>query len=237
MAHLQRHVSNTDRTSHVLRRYAWRLPRPVTMSAPATVLKMSALSIADRAATASRIQAAEARIAELEKQLQDLSVRVHQDALTGALNRRGLDDGLQREMARAQRRHTPLSLAMIDLDDFKTINDTHGHPVGDEVLVHLVATIQRALRPTDMIGRFGGEEFLLVLPDTPLQPAMQTVMRLQASLAGQKLQVNQHGIGYTFSAGVAQLKSGQTIDEVITFADRALYRAKNQGKNRVLAVY
>lgn len=235
MAHSQQPVDGPDHTSNALRRYAWRLPRPVTTSMQSNGLKTSALSHADKAATASRLQAAEARIADLEMQLQALSLRIHQDALTGALNRRGLDDMLQREMARAQRRHTPLSLAMIDLDDFKTINDTHGHSVGDEVLVHMVSTVQRALRPTDGIGRFGGEEFLLILPDTPLQPARQTVMRLQALLAASSLRAHQQVIDYTFSAGVAQLQDRQTSGEVITISDRALYRAKSEGKNCVLA--
>lgn len=234
MAHLQRQVSSIEQTSNVFRSYAWRLPRTMRASLSEKALTKQPGAIADKAAIASRLQEAEARIAELEKQLQVLNMRMHEDALTGALNRRGLDDVLQREIARAQRRNTPLSLVMIDLDDFKTINDTHGHPVGDEVLVHLVATVQRSLRPTDMIGRFGGEEFLLVLPDTPAQPATQTVKRLQTSLAEQRLLANQQEIGYTFSAGVAQLQDGQTIGEVIAFADRALYLAKNEGKNRVL---
>lgn len=234
MAHSQRQVSSAAQPSLVFRRYAWHVRRAVPPSAQGAIVTAQALSMADKVATAARMHAAEARIAELEKQLQDLSMRVHQDALTGALNRRGLDDRLPRELARAQRRQTPLSLVMIDLDDFKRINDTHGHPVGDEVLVHLVDTVQRTLRPTDMIGRFGGEEFLLVLPDTPLQPATQTVIRLQASLAARQLQIHQQPISCTFSAGVAQFAGGQTIDDVIAYADKALYRAKKEGKNRVL---
>lgn len=117
------------------------------------------------------VQQAEARIGELESQLEEMSELVREDQLTGSLNRRGLDEVLERELARAERKKTPLCLALLDLDDFKRLNDTHGHSAGDKALIHLVQVVKDTLRTMDVIGRFGGEEFMIVLPDTLLEDA------------------------------------------------------------------
>ncbi|MGZ5779862.1 MAG: GGDEF domain-containing protein, partial [Burkholderiaceae bacterium] len=112
------------------------------------------------------VQEAENRIHALESKLEQMSELVREDQLTGSLNRRGLDDVFEREVARSERRHTPFCIAMLDLDDFKKLNDTHGHLAGDEALIHLVKVVKETLRTMDVIARFGGEEFLIMLPDT-----------------------------------------------------------------------
>ncbi|SNS61990.1 diguanylate cyclase [Noviherbaspirillum humi] len=177
---------------------------------------------------------AETRIHELESKLQEMSELVREDALTGSLNRRGLDDVFDRELARAQRKQAPLCIALLDLDDFKRLNDTHGHSAGDQVLVHLVRVIKDTLRTMDVIARFGGEEFLIVLPDTPLDAAAQTVTRVQRELTKRIFMYNNERLLITFSAGVAMLGADEDQRSVIIRADKALYKAKKAGKNRVV---
>ncbi len=181
------------------------------------------------------VQDAEARIHELESKLEQMSELVREDQLTGSLNRRGLDDVLERELARSERRSSPLCVAMLDLDDFKRLNDTHGHTVGDEALVHLVRVIKDTLRTMDVIARFGGEEFLIVLPDTTMDDAMQTVTRLQRELTKRIFMHNNERLLITFSAGVALRTSNEDQTSMIKRADEALYKAKRAGKNRVVA--
>jgi diguanylate cyclase len=182
-----------------------------------------------------QVQEAEARIQELETQLEQLSELVREDQLTGSLNRRGLEDVFEREMARCERRKSPLCISMLDLDDFKRLNDTYGHAAGDEALIHLVRVIKETLRALDVIARFGGEEFLIVLPDTSLEDAVKTVTRVQRELTKQIFMYNQQRLLITFSAGVALRQPGEDATTLIKRADEALYEAKKAGKNRVIA--
>jgi diguanylate cyclase len=181
------------------------------------------------------VQTAEARIHDLEKQLEQMSELVREDQLTGSLNRRGLDDVFEREQARSERRNTPLCVALLDLDDFKRLNDTYGHVAGDHALIHLVRVIKDTLRTMDVIGRFGGEEFLVILPDTPLDEATQTITRLQRELTKRIFMHNNEKLLITFSAGVALRNPGEDQTALIKRADEALYKAKRAGKNRVIA--
>lgn len=181
------------------------------------------------------VQAADARIHELEAKLEEMSELAREDQLTGSLNRRGLDDVLEREMARSNRKKSPLCVALLDLDDFKRLNDTHGHSAGDGALIHLVQVVKKTLRTMDVIARFGGEEFLIVLPDTPVEDAMQTVTRVQRELTKQIFMHNNERLLITFSAGVALHIKGENQDSIIGRADEALYQAKRAGKNRVIA--
>lgn len=180
------------------------------------------------------VQDAEARIHELESKLEEMSELVREDQLTGSLNRRGLDDAFEREVARSERRNSPLCIALLDLDDFKRLNDTHGHTAGDEALIHLVRVIKDTLRTMDVIARFGGEEFLIVLPDTTMDDAMQTVTRVQRELTKRIFMHNNEKLLITFSAGVALRKAGEDQVTIIKRADEALYKAKRAGKNRVI---
>jgi diguanylate cyclase len=180
------------------------------------------------------VQEAENRIHMLESKLEQMSELVREDQLTGSLNRRGLDDVFEREVARSERRHTPFCIAMLDLDDFKKLNDTHGHLAGDEALIHLVKVVKETLRTMDVIARFGGEEFLIMLPDTPLEEAAQTITRVQRELTKQIFMHNNEKLLITFSAGVALRQPNEDQTALIKRADAALYRAKQAGKNRVV---
>jgi diguanylate cyclase len=181
------------------------------------------------------VQEAEARIQQLENQLEQMSELVREDQLTGSLNRRGLDDVFERELARCERHNSPLCVAMLDLDDFKHLNDTHGHTVGDDALVHVVRVIKDTLRSMDVIARFGGEEFLIILPDTTLDDAMDTVTRVQRELTKRIFMHKNERLLITFSAGVALRIGNEEQLSMIKRADAALYKAKRAGKNRVVA--
>jgi diguanylate cyclase len=192
-------------------------------------------SLDEMVAARDEAHSAETRVLTLQTELEQLSELVREDQLTGSLNRRGLDDVLEREMARADRRKTPLCVAMLDLDDFKKINDTLGHAGGDQALIHLVHVVKETLRAMDVIARFGGEEFMIVLPDTPLEAASQTVTRLQRELTKRIFMHNNEKVLITFSAGVALRKSGEDQQSLIRRADEAAYQAKRSGKNRVVS--
>lgn len=182
-----------------------------------------------------RVQEAENRIQQLESQLEQMGDLVKEDQLTGSLNRRGLEDVFEREAARSDRKKSPLCIALLDLDDFKKLNDTYGHVAGDEALIHLVRVIKDTLRTMDVIARFGGEEFLIVLPDTPLENAVQTVSRIQRELTKRIFMHGSQRLFITFSAGVALRNEGEEQTDLIKRADEALYKAKDAGKNRVVA--
>lgn len=195
-----------------------------------------ALQARDHLGNARReVEQAEQRIAELEQELRDVSGLIRTDPLTGALNRRGFEELIERELARAGRHDHPLALALIDLDDFHQTNAAHGHAGGDAVLRHLVAVCQLHLRSTDALARIGGDEFVLLLPETPAADSMSTLLRLQRSLAQRPLQLDQTRVPVHFSAGVAQWQAGEPADALLRRADAALYAAKRVGKNRVQA--
>jgi diguanylate cyclase len=178
---------------------------------------------------------AERRVKKLQAELEQVSEQVSQDQLTGALNRRGLDDAMEREISRAERRNMPLSVAVLDLDNFKRLNDTYGHQAGDDALVHLTKVVKKTLRPTDIVARYGGEEFIILYSDTALPQALEITRRLQRELTKKYFLHNNERLLITFSAGVAQFTSGETQELVFARADKAMYQAKLQGKNRVVA--
>ena len=189
----------------------------------------------DMIAARRDIQGAEQRIQELEAKLEKVGELVREDQLTGSLNRRGLEDVFERELARADRRHSPLCVAMLDLDDFKRLNDTYGHIAGDEALVYLVRVIKDTLRTMDMIARFGGEEFLIILPDTTIVDAIQTITRVQRELTKRIFMYNNERLLITFSAGVVLRQDDEDQLSMVKRADAALYQAKRAGKNRVVS--
>jgi diguanylate cyclase len=180
------------------------------------------------------VQDAEQRIHTLEAKLQHMSELVREDQLTGSLNRRGLDDVFERETARSDRRGTPLCIAMLDLDDFKRLNDTYGHLAGDAALKHLVKIVKETLRSMDVIARFGGEEFLILLPETTVEAASSTMTRLQRELTRHFFLHDNEKVLITFSAGVALRLPNEDQAELVKRADRAMYQAKQTGKNRVV---
>jgi diguanylate cyclase len=155
------------------------------------------------------------------------------DELTGSFNRRCIMRMLGEEISRAHRTSAPCSIALIDLDWFKRINDTYGHPTGDEALRTFAITVFANIRDFDRFGRFGGEEFLLVLPDTPHDVAARTLDRLRAIIADLDWSPFSPGMRVTVSAGIATLKPDETPDAILARADRALYEAKARGRNRI----
>jgi diguanylate cyclase len=155
------------------------------------------------------------------------------DELTGSFNRRCIMRMLGEEITRAHRSRTPCSIALIDLDWFKRINDAHGHPTGDEVLRTFAITVFANIRNIDKFGRYGGEEFLLVLPDTPSDVAARILDRLRAIVADLDWSALSPGMQVTISAGVATLNPNETPDAILARADRALYAAKARGRNRI----
>jgi diguanylate cyclase len=180
-------------------------------------------------------EAAEQKMHELEIELGQVSELIYQDHLTGTLNRRGLDEALIREFARAKRGQTPISIAMLDIDHFKKINDTFGHDVGDQALIHLASVVKEILRPMDEVARYGGEEFIIILPDTIVSDGVSIMTRLQRDLTKRYFLHENEKLLITFSAGVAQRETDETAEAMIARADSALYRAKQAGRNRVFA--
>jgi len=185
----------------------------------------------------------EALLLNLTAQLRDANEALHAltilDGLTGVANRRRFDEYIQHEWSRAQRSRHPLSLLMIDIDDFKAYNDTYGHQVGDDCLKRVAEEIKCSLhRPGDLVARYGGEEFAVVLPDTELSGALEIAEILHCSVAALNIPhaTSRAAECVTISMGVAcQIPNlGQYSSEIVELADQALYQAKHQGRNRVV---
>ena len=151
------------------------------------------------------------------------------------LNRRYIMKALNDETARAQRAGTVCSVAIIDMDHFKRVNDKYGHPTGDEVLRSFAIALGANMRGIDKLGRYGGEEFLLVLPDCTREQASSIVDRLRVMVAAIDWNAISVELCVTFSAGVAQLRQDEAPEDILTRADVALYRAKDMGRNRVVS--
>ncbi|RZL31408.1 MAG: GGDEF domain-containing protein, partial [Rubrivivax sp.] len=172
------------------------------------------------------------RVDELEGELRRLSSEVHTDQLTQIANRRGLIQAFGIEQARSERESTRVALALLDIDNFKKLNDSLGHHAGDIALKSLAERTQASLRPGDMVARYGGEEFVLMLPNTPLDEAQAVLVRLQRSLSSALFNHEGKDVFVTFSAGVTLYRPGETLEAALDRADVALYEAKHTGKNR-----
>ena len=194
---------------------------------------------ADVVSAGARLQAGQdqaaqlsVRVRELEGDLRRLSEEVSTDALTQVANRRGLAQAFEAESARHARDGATLAVALIDIDNFKKLNDSLGHSVGDEALKSLAARVRAALRPVDHVARFGGEEFVLLLPATDVVQAQEALTRLQRELTASLFMHEGRDVFVTFSGGVTAWRVGEAIDAAIERADEALYEAKRSGKNR-----
>jgi diguanylate cyclase (GGDEF)-like protein len=171
---------------------------------------------------------------ELQQAYLQLQKLVNTDSLTGVANRRALIAFGEKEFYRAQRYGHSFSVLIIDVDRFKQINDTYGHSVGDRVLKEMSTTISRSLRQVDLFGRFGGEEFLVFLPETKEKQAILVAQRLCQKIATVEIVVDDFIVPITISIGVAVYKvSDRALDVILKRADDALYQAKQQGRNRV----
>lgn len=156
------------------------------------------------------------------------------DALTGLYNRRHIQQSLTQQIARARRQHLPLSLLMLDIDHFKHVNDSHGHQSGDKVLRDLATCIKERVRTQDTVGRWGGEEFIVLLPDTDAAGAEALAEQLRQAVERWRfVSLQAQPIPLTISIGVHALAEGEGSDELVGVADRALYLAKQHGRNRV----
>lgn len=175
----------------------------------------------------------EARVRELEAELTQLSQLVKEDPLTGLLNRRGFEEAFAAEASRGERSGARLSLALLDVDHFKKLNDRLGHAAGDRALEHLADVVRDALRPTDVVARFGGEEFVIVLPGLEAGPAAEVLVRVQRALTRRCFLDNEEKVFITFSAGVAAQRAGESREALLERADHALMQAKRSGRNRV----
>jgi diguanylate cyclase len=172
------------------------------------------------------------RVLALEVELRRLSDEVGTDALTQVANRRGLAQLFEAEQARQQREGTALAVGLLDIDNFKRLNDSLGHAAGDEALVALASHVRRSLRPVDAVARFGGEEFVVLLPATPVDEAQTILTRLQRQLTASLFMHENKEVFVTFSAGVTAYRVGETLEQALERADVALYEAKRTGKNR-----
>jgi len=191
------------------------------------------------AAEHARASALESRVLGLEAQLRRLSDEVSTDALTQVANRRGLARAFDQETARVLREgvdDAPLAVGLIDIDNFKKLNDSLGHAAGDVALQSLAAKVRDWLRPVDHIARFGGEEFVLLLPGTPVADAQQILTRLQRRLSASLFMHEGQEVFVTFSAGVTGWRPGETVEAALARADEGLYGAKRTGKNRTCIV-
>lgn len=183
-----------------------------------------------------RSQREELKAQQLE--LQQAFDRIHQiathDELTGLINRRHTQSLMLTEKRRYQRSGQPFCIALLDIDFFKRVNDGHGHAAGDEVLRALAAAGLKCMRTTDVMGRWGGEEFVLILPNTRLDEAQIAIERFRVYMATNKIKLPNAELEITFSAGVAEHHLSDTLDHTLERADRALYVAKDQGRNRIV---
>jgi diguanylate cyclase (GGDEF)-like protein len=155
------------------------------------------------------------------------------DVLTFLPNRRKILSSLQEEVIRSNRYHTPLAISILDIDHFKKVNDTYGHVAGDQVLRSVAARLRAHIRHPDTIGRYGGEEFLIVLPNSELQAAAEQASRLCQQIRDLQIDLNDQVVSVTISVGVAQFQiESETWEQLLHRADEALYRAKELGRNR-----
>ena len=187
-------------------------------------------------ALASRLRANNATVSKNVQKRRMYERAAMFDGLTGIHNRRWLDETLHRMVERHTRGGVHLSLSLIDIDHFKSFNDTYGHAAGDHVLTVVASTLASNLRPTDLVARFGGEEFVIIFPDTQLEQAMHAAERVRQAVADQTLEMPDGTAlpSVTISMGVAELELGESVPDLLKTADLAMYRAKQAGRNRVM---
>ena len=181
----------------------------------ATVLRMRVMSRAE----------------DLEERVEAVQEIATHDALTGALNRRAMLPLLADQIQLMKRKNTPSVVVMVDIDHFKRVNDNYGHPAGDAVLRQIVNTIDAGIRPTDKLSRFGGEEFLLLMPATVLDEGVDVVERLRRAVEGLEWKSIAPGLKLTISAGLTDIGDKDTVDSVLKRVDIYLYEAKSSGRN------
>ena len=170
-------------------------------------------------------------VIDLNEQLRELA---HKDPLTGLLNRRFAFDIMTKQWLFLSRKHQQACIIMTDIDHFKSVNDGHGHQVGDQALILFAQTLEDELRKYDLACRYGGEEFLLFLPDTSIEQAAAVAERIRARIESSELSTETTVFSITASFGVASTKDTSAIEKTVNLADNALYQAKHSGRNKVV---
>ena len=184
----------------------------------------------------------EKELAEYKKEVNTLNVNINKyreetitDHLTGLHNRKYLDIKLDEEINRFSRHKQPFCILLLDLDDFKIINDSYGHVIGDQVLKHLAGIIKKHIRKTDFSFRYGGEEFLVLLLNTNIENAMKVAEQIRSKVASTNFTLKEKEFATTITIGVAQYIAGESLESLIERADKNLYKGKNNGKNKVIS--
>lgn len=199
------------------------------------IVSATALSIQHSVEDTHReLRSAHETLDQMRLELQETREQLVLDPLTGARNRYGMELTLNQEAARMRRNGGKLTIALLDLDYFKQINDTHGHDAGDQLLLYFTQLSKAVLRESDIMFRYGGEEFLFLLPDTEQQGAVFMLERLKQMLHKSPLHYQRGKISATFSAGVAEMRDEDDVQGLLQRADRALYAAKAGGRNLIL---
>lgn len=170
-----------------------------------------------------------------ESAVENLSKLAITDALTRIMNRRGITVALLDAMAQSERYSAPLCVAMADIDHFKPVNDTHGHAAGDRVLTEIAGIFSDTLRMPDKVGRYGGEEFLIILPHTTLAGGRKIAERLRAAVSRWQFGIDGKKLKLTVSLGITQARKGEDLEQLLARVDQALYAAKSGGRNLVVA--
>jgi diguanylate cyclase len=181
----------------------------------------------------NELRSAEAKLAEQAAALQSQMEMARTDALTGALNRRAFDDEIQRRVSEFQRYRTPVSLLLFDIDHFKKFNDTYGHQTGDDVLCHVACTLSMVMRDVDLVCRYGGEEFAVILPATEAPGAILAAERARTAIERMLVEVSGQQLKVTCSGGIAEALPGEDAEAIIARADQGLYASKKAGRNCV----
>jgi diguanylate cyclase (GGDEF)-like protein len=230
-------VGNRQGATRTLRGRAWRVPEGLRVLAEHDIEELervhrSSLDMS-RAAVESQFKVGRDNLRLRQSEARGIEASLT-DPLTGIGNRRLLDQSLADELSRAQRAGTPLSAFMADLDFFKRVNDQHGHAAGDAVLVRFAELMRAQVRPTDVLARFGGEEFVLLMPHTALPDGVLTAERIRTNLANEVIPPLEQPV--TASFGIAQLQDGEDAAALLERCDRALYAAKKGGRNRVVCL-
>ncbi len=176
-------------------------------------------------------KAAEKRLADAYRRLEVLS---RTDPLTTLANRRALLESINYEKFRIERSHEVFSIIICDIDDYKSVNDTYGHNAGDFVLIEVSRLVEHALRKQDLVGRWGGDEFLMILPQTAAKGGRILADNIRKKISDTKFEYREYIINVSMSFGVAEFEAGSSLHECIKNADEALYKAKSKGKNAVL---
>ena len=209
----------------------------ITDTVDGRFFKMQRMTLSDGGHVVLGMDITELEVAK--QQLTQLNEVLHEqattDELTGLSNRRALFDKATIEFNRARRLHTPLSLLILDIDFFKKVNDTYGHPVGDRVIIRVADVLQKEVREYDLVGRLGGEEYAVVLPNTDAKQAGLVAERMRLSIENTAIEGEQINFKVTCSFGVAEVCANHNdVDDVFLSADKALYKAKEGGRNKVV---